>query len=328
VKTDRSLQLAWGASRRPRRAIVVGAGIGGLTAAIALRRLGFAITVIEEAPAARTVDLVVSVRADAVRTLSRLGLGGAIDATGAVAHDEVPCSRATLQAALLDVLGPGAVRIGTECDAVSQDPAGASVWLMDGMELRAEVVVGADGSRSRVRASLFGEEPHSPSGLTSWQAIVTYDSSVDRFLRPGVYESQGVRFGIARLPGHQAHWYAVARVGEDAIRSPRRERDRLWSLFRGSHGAIAELLDATPEDAIVRTTLYRGTPAPRLSVGRVALLGEAARQTPPVPGHGAGRATEDALALADALAGTADVELALERYDNDRRPDAGRRNAA
>jgi 2-polyprenyl-6-methoxyphenol hydroxylase-like FAD-dependent oxidoreductase len=87
VKTDRTLQLAWGATRRPRRAIVVGAGIGGLTSAIALRRLGFAVTVVEEAATAEPADLVVAGRADAVRTLSRLGLGRAIDATGAVAHD-------------------------------------------------------------------------------------------------------------------------------------------------------------------------------------------------------------------------------------------------
>jgi 2-polyprenyl-6-methoxyphenol hydroxylase-like FAD-dependent oxidoreductase len=197
---------------------------------------------------------------------------------------------------------------------------------MDGTVLRADVLVGADGPSSRVRASLFGEEARRPTGLMSWQALVTDHPSVDRVLRPGLYESHGMRFGVARLPGNQAHWYAIARATDDGV-APLHEKDRLWSIFRGTHGAIAELLDATPDDAIVRSTLYDSPPAPRLAVGRIALLGDAARQTPPVPGHGASRATEDALALADALAGTPDVELALERYDDDRRP-AGRRHAA
>jgi 2-polyprenyl-6-methoxyphenol hydroxylase-like FAD-dependent oxidoreductase len=172
--------------KHPAKVIVAGAGIGGLTAAIALRRAGFEVVVFERAAVLREVGAGLLLAANAQRALAKLGLAEAVARLGTPAsaaeirswRGEVLASipaaeleekvgtpsaavhRADLQALLAREVENGTLRLGTEVEAFEQDESGVRVLLADGGHESADILIGADGLRSRLRAGLFGpEEP-------------------------------------------------------------------------------------------------------------------------------------------------------------------------
>jgi 2-polyprenyl-6-methoxyphenol hydroxylase-like FAD-dependent oxidoreductase len=322
------------------RALVVGGGIAGLASAIALQRTGREVVVLERAPELRGIGAGISLWPNAVHALRRLGLGDAVEGAGAVAHDAVLRSwrgsqlgasitaqlagrfgaplvivhRARLQAVMRQAVGPGAVRLGVECVGVTQGEYEASVQLSPGAVEHAALVIGADGLRSCVRSALFGDGPPRYAGLTAWRGVVPLDDGLRRRISSGESFGHGSLFGIARLNGSQAYWWASARRVESDGDEPAGEKASLLRAFSGWHAPIPELVAATPPEAIIRTCLYERAPLARVNAGRVALVGDAAHPMLPNLGQGACQAIEDAVVLADELAGTDDVVAALARY--------------
>jgi 2-polyprenyl-6-methoxyphenol hydroxylase-like FAD-dependent oxidoreductase len=326
--------------------IIVGAGIGGLSAAIALRRRGVAVIVLERAAALHEVGAGVLLWPNAMRVLRQLEVGAAIERAGAVATQNglrswrgiplakgvtdglvawsdtplVVVHRGLLQSILLPALDRGVLRLGAECVGVVQDGARATVRLADGSTEQGDLVVGADGLRSRVRASLVGDEPPRYSGYVAWRGVVPLDRRLADRLRPGESWGRGGLFGIAMLGGNQAYWWASARAGEHADGSPAEEKAAVTRRFRGWHDPIPELVDATLEQAIVRSGLYDRPALARWSAGRVGLLGDAAHPMLANLGQGACQAIEDAGALAEAIGVTPDAAAALRAYSARRAP--------
>ena len=322
------------------RALVVGGGIAGLAAAIALQGTGYEVVVLERAPELWGVGAGISLWPNAVHALRRLGVGDAVEIAGAPAHDAafhswrgpqlgasitsrlqgrfgaplVIVHRARLQAVLRHALGPDAVRLGAECVGVTQGEHDAIVHLASGAEERGGVLVGADGLRSRVRDALFAGAPPRYAGITAWRGVVPLDDALRRRISGGESLGHGSLFGIARLNGSQAYWWASVRCAESDGASPESEKAALLSAFSGWHAPIPELVTATPSEAIIRTCLYERTPLERVSEGRIALVGDAAHPMLPNLGQGACQAIEDAVVLADELAATPDVAAALARY--------------
>jgi 2-polyprenyl-6-methoxyphenol hydroxylase-like FAD-dependent oxidoreductase len=322
------------------RALVVGAGIGGLATAIALRRAGREVVVLERAPELLEIGAGISLWPNAVKALRRLGIGDAVEPAGAPAHDAAFRSRRGAQlgasitsqlqerfgaplvvihrARLLEVmrraLDPDALRLGAECVTVAQDEHGATVHLVGGDVERGTVAIGADGLHSRVRAALFGDGPPRYAGITTWRGVVPLDDALRRRTSGGESFGHGLLFGVARLNGSQAYWWAGARRRESAGEDPAAEKSSLLHAFGTWHDPIPELVAATPPEAIIRTCLYERSQLERLSSGRIALAGDAAHPMLPNLGQGACQAIEDALVLADELAATDDVVAALARY--------------
>ena len=320
--------------------VIVGAGVGGLCAAIALRRFGLRVVVLERAAELREVGAGILLWPNAMRVLRRLDVGAAVEEAGAVAtraglHSSrgnplgpglveelaarfdaplVVVHRGLLQAILLDALDQGVLRLGAECVGVAQDAAGVTVRLADGSMEQGDLVVGADGLHSRVRTVLVGDGPPRYSGYTAWRGIVPLDLSLADRLRPGESWGRGCLFGVARLGGNQAYWWASARIGEGAGGSPAEEKAAVERRFGIWHDPIPELIDATLEQAIVRSSLYDRPPLPRWSAGRVGLLGDAAHPMLATLGQGACQAIEDAAALGDAVGAGPDVTVALQAY--------------
>jgi 2-polyprenyl-6-methoxyphenol hydroxylase-like FAD-dependent oxidoreductase len=332
---------------RARQVVIVGAGVGGLCTAIALRRLGLGVVVLERAAELREVGAGISLCPNAMRVLRRLDVGAAVEEAGAVAtHAGLRNSRGNpfraglvqehaarfdaplvvhrglLQAILLAALDKGVLRLGAECVGVAQDAAGATVRLADGSTEQGDLVVGADGLHSRVRALLVGDGPPRYSGYTAWRGIVPLDLSLADRLRPGESWGRGCLFGVARLGGNQAYWWASARTGEGGGGSPAQEKAAVERRFGVWHDPIPELIDATLEQAIVRSSLYERPPLRRWSVGRVGLLGDAAHPMLASLGQGGCQAIEDAAALGDAVGAASDVTVALEAYGARRAPRA------
>jgi 2-polyprenyl-6-methoxyphenol hydroxylase-like FAD-dependent oxidoreductase len=304
--------------------------------------------VLEQATEMREVGAGVLLWPNAMRVLQRLEVGAAIEDAGAVAANAafrssrgaplgaglaervvarvdaptVVVHRGLLQTILLAALDQHVLRLGARCVGVAQDAEGATVSLADGSTEHGDLVVGADGLHSQVRTVLVGDGRPRYSGYTAWRAIVPLDRSLADRLRPGESWGRGCLFGVAMLGGSQAYWWASARTGEGVGGSPVEEKAAVERRFRIWHDPIPELIDATLEQAIVRTCQYDRPPLRHWSAGRVGLLGDAAHPMLASLGQGACQAIEDAAALGDAVGAGADVTSALRASGVRRAPRA------
>ncbi len=332
--------------RDPAKVMVAGAGIGGLSAAIALRRAGFEVVVFERAPELGEVGAGLLLAANAQKALGRLGLAGAVASLGTpssafevrswrgrvlagnpageldkkLGTSTVAVHRADLQALLIREAGEGTLRLGAEVEGFGQDAGGVMVSLAGGVEERADLLVGADGLRSRVRASLFGPTSPRYAGYTAWRAVV---EPGEQLLPRGTgFESwgRGARFGCAHVGGGGVYWFATRNApegeGDGQPGGPTGTKAALLRRFGGWHRPIGDLIGAAHEDAILRTDIYDREPlAERWGQGGVTLLGDAAHPMTPDLGQGAAQAMEDAVVLARSLREAGDTAEALRRYE-------------
>ncbi|MDT9686902.1 FAD-dependent monooxygenase [Streptomyces sp. P9(2023)] len=334
-------------------AVVVGAGIGGLAAAIGLRRVGWEVTVVERAPLLDDAGAGISLAANGIRALDALGVGTAVRAaargqyTGgtrtpdgtwlarmdgaalerALGTPIVGIPRATLHRLLRAELPPETLVVGAEVTELDRaEPGRVRIRANGGdrvaggteVELEADLVVAADGVDSRTRAALFPDHPGPAySGSTVLRALT--DRPLDLSSDFEITWGHGAEFGHIAFTDGRAEWHAV-------LNSPAgvRHTDPLGELrgrFAGWHEPIPQLLDATrPEDVLHHDIHELTTPLPSFVAGRVALLGDAAHAMTPNLGQGACQALEDAVVLASALARGGDVDSALRAYDAERRP--------
>ncbi|ONI87321.1 hypothetical protein ALI22I_23135 [Saccharothrix sp. ALI-22-I] len=305
------------------KAVVVGGGLGGVTTAVALREVGWEVTVLERAPEFGEVGAGVGVMPNAMRALAALGLaddvrrigtprvaGGVRDPRGRpLAHFDasraehvVAVHRADLHRVLRSAL-PEACLV-TDTDVRSVD------------ELDADLVVAADGIGSRIRRALFPALPEPVyAGTTAWRGVTKAefprDLEISQTLGPGT------EFGVLPLGDGRVCWFA-ATVAPAGGRSGD-ELGEVRRLVGDWHDPITAVLDATPPGTVLRHDIHElATPPPTYVRGRVALLGDAAHAMTPYLGQGACMAIEDAVVLAAACAHT-DVPGALAEYDRRRR---------
>jgi len=327
-------------------AVIVGAGVGGLTAAVALHQLGWRVTVLERADRLATVGSGISLFPNALRALDAVGLGARLRAGGQTvfgtgirhpsgrwlsrADDGVTARRygpAVLvhRPDLIDLLyravPPAAVVTGVHVagDAVTVGGSGPATVAHTGTTITADLVVAADGVHSVLRSRLFPACPGPRyAGYTTWRLVVALDLGPDTQAGAEAW-GRGQRFGLARLPGGRTYCYASAAT-DPGRHAHNGELTELRARFGGWHDPIPALLAAATPDAVIRTDVYeQRSPLPSYVAGRVALLGDAAHAMAPDLGQGGGQALEDAVTLASVLADQPDLPTALARYDQLRR---------
>lgn len=338
---------------------IIGAGIGGLTAAVALRQAGFAVDVYEQAPELTEVGGGINLGPNAVRVLQRLGLGLSLDRDGVrplFTHQRRWQDGRTLQRAVLNPLceqlygAPhltihrrdllAAIASGFPAEHVHLDhrlagfaDQGDSVeaWFDNGARCAVDVLVGADGIHSTVRARLFHDEAPLFAGCVAYRGLVPVDRIADLGLEPGTQSWLGPG-------GHFVHYF-VSRgqllnfVGWTEHDTWNREDwtdratiARALAAFAGWHAQIGRII-AAAETCFI-WALFDRDPLPRWSVGRATLLGDACHPMYPFMGQGAAQSIEDGAALAACLvAGGGDVAGALLRYEEVRLPRARRLQA-
>lgn len=321
---------------------MVGGGIGGLTAALALKRAGWAPTVLERARVPADAGSGISLWPNAMRVLDLLGVGDEMrrreaplsaqgglrrpDGTWLVragaAADQIGVTllhRADLHAVLRAAVAAADVTVVDAADVLGVEPDRPWVSFRAGGELRTVspgLVVGADGIRSVVRRAVVPDAQVRYAGYTSWRAVTRAGAvAVDG---GGETWGRGVRFGYLPLTQGRVYWFVAADANPGG-----RDGDELAAARRlvGSwHDPVPSLLDATSSRSVLRLDICELAPLPTYVRGSVALLGDAAHAMTPDVGQGACQAIEDAWVLATALAGEADVQAALSSYDRLRRP--------
>ncbi|MGA4844929.1 FAD-dependent monooxygenase [Streptomyces sp. G5(2025)] len=326
-----------------RAATIVGGGIGGLAAAIALQRRGWHVEVLEKAPEFTEVGAGISLWPNALCALDALGLAdtvrslGAEEATGGVRDRKgrwlsrtdnaelarrfryplVVLHRAELLRALREALPSRSLKPGSEVSGVREEGGRLVVDHRSG-ESRADLVVAADGLRSALRRALWPAAPAPRyAGYTAWRAVT--EPLAEPPSAGAVSWGRGERIGFTALPGDRMYCFATATLPEAAALGTS-DHAELLRRFGGWPDPVPALLAAVPADAVLRHDLYDLPPLSTFVRGRVALLGDAAHAMTPNLGQGACQALEDAVTLAHCLDATADTDAALRSYDRLRRP--------
>jgi 2-polyprenyl-6-methoxyphenol hydroxylase-like FAD-dependent oxidoreductase len=309
-----------------RTATVVGAGIGGLAAGIALRRSGWDVTVYEAAAEPRQLGSGLSIWPNAVRALRALGLGGladdAITQSGGVRRADgsllagfeegviearfgeplLGVHRGDLLAALLVACGHERVRFGKRASGIE----GRELRFEDGDTARADLIVGADGLGSVVRRGLLGDGEPRDAGIVAYRGVAEFEGE----LPAGEWWGPGSVAGLLPLQGGRVYWYFGVR-GEDGP-------GVLDELIDSYDPAVGEIVRLTPVEEVLVHKLYDRDPVKSWSRGEATLLGDAAHPMLPFIGQGACSALEDAVVLAAALADAPDVSAGLVAYERAR----------
>jgi 2-polyprenyl-6-methoxyphenol hydroxylase-like FAD-dependent oxidoreductase len=322
------------------RAIIIGGGIGGLCAAIALQQKGIEAKIFERVAELKEVGAGLSLWVNAIKALNKIGLterlqalsipqisGGIKTSQGDLISTAMPeevqkrfgtalilmVHRAELHEALLEKLGKENLQLAADCLRFEQDDEGVTAHFSDGQKVRGDFLIGADGINSVIRAQLFGASKPRYSGYTAWRAVTKFDSA---FFKQGASESwgRGARFGMVPMSDERLYWFATKNASEGASDAAIGRKREVADCFRGWHEPIETLITATDEQAILRNDIYDREPLQNWTKDRVTLLGDAAHPMTPNLGQGACQAIEDAVELADSVSKNHSVKAALKIY--------------
>ena len=329
------------------RVAVIGGGIGGLTAALALRQTGFEVDVYEQASELTQIGGGINMGPNAVRILRRLGLAAGLDREGVrplFTHQRRWQDGRTLQRAplnplceelygsphitihradLLAVIASGFpaehIHLGHCLVGLENKSDSVEARFENGARIKADILVGADGINSTVRSALFGEEASVFAGCVAYRGLVPAERLADL----------GLEIGSQSWVGPGAHFvhYFVSRGGllnfvgwtehDEWNREDWTDRAtvaRALAAFEGWHPQVRRIIGAA--DTCFIWALFDRDPLPHWSVGRATLLGDACHPMYPFMGQGAAQAIEDGATLAACLltagsAGPADGPAAL-----------------
>ena len=329
---------------------IIGAGLGGLTAALALMRIGWRVRVYEAAPVLGEVGAGISVAAGTGRGLAALGIGPALlaaslpvpavafahyrsgDLLAGVYDKGAPVDRglatarhihrADLHAILLDAvraIDKGAVLTGKRLVHATQDGDRAIAGFADGSVVDADLLIGADGARSTVRQTSFDRDAPQFAGQIAFRCLVPIERAAPFMTRGNAVVSVGAARMFHRYLVRGGLLVNVIGIGqnehwrEEGWNTPASPAEFLAD-YADFHPDVTGLIAAAPRDSLIKWGLFVRPPMHRWNKGRVLLLGDAAHPILPFLGLGAALAIEDGVVLARALAAVPDLAVALDAY--------------
>ncbi|WP_175409180.1 FAD-dependent monooxygenase [Streptomyces sp. TRM64462] len=330
-----------------RTALVVGAGIGGLTAAAALRDAGWDVEIHERATELRAAGSGLSVMSNAIAALRSADLDPGLAERGQVLRSyhvrttrgrlirefpfpsiirrlgvpSVLITRSALQQALLEATDGIPLHLDSAAEDFTVDEATGRVTVRfaDGREACGDVLVGADGFNSAMRRRLVGPEESRDSGYICWLALTPF--SHPRFTPGSVthYWGSGQRFGLVDMGGGLLYWWGTKNMPARLSHGWKGGKADVRQAFAGWADEVRKAIEVTPEEAILAVPSRDRVFLERWGRGPVTLLGDAAHPMLTSLGQGSGMAIEDAVVLARRLRGATDVAGALRAYENERR---------
>lgn len=328
-------------------AIIIGGGIGGLSASIALGRAGVQAQVYERAPEIEEVGAGLSLWSNGVKALRYLGVGdelaavtspldlvGTRTASGTAVdlidlqsvHDKVGARsiamhRSELLQVLLNACDPATIHVDKEVRDVEQTSDRVTARFADGTRTSADFLVAADGVLSSVRQRLVPAATLGYAGYSTYRSVLDDFDTGDGWPRRAIMRtlSCGSYFGAGEIGPRRYLWFLTKNRRPDEP-EPGGRKASVMNLVSSWAPPIASFVDATPEGDILLHPVYKLRPLKTWRFGRIVLLGDAAHPIEPALGMGASLAIEDALVLGRSLEQDRDPERAFRRYEDRRMP--------
>ena len=333
------------------KAVIIGAGMGGMSAAIALRQIGIDTEVYERVTENKPVGAAISVWSNGVKCLNHLGLeeqtarlGGIVDTMSYLdAHtgetmcrfsmqpliDEVgqrpyPIARAELQAMLMEAYGMDEINFGMKMVGVADGADEATATFADGTTVSADVIIGADGASSITREYVLGGPvTRRYAGYVNFNGLVETDDAIGPATEWTTYVGDGKRVSVMPVSDGRFYFFFDVVMPEDSDEKENYERGDAREVLRGHFGdwapGVQTLIDKLDPMATNRVEILDLDPFHTWVKGRGAVLGDAAHNTTPDIGQGGCSAMEDAVALQWAFRDhPGDVHAALLAYQQAR----------
>ncbi|MFI9505407.1 FAD-dependent monooxygenase [Nocardia sp. NPDC052566] len=330
----------------PIKVVVLGAGIGGLTTAAALRHAGFGVELYEGAPELRAQGFGLSVQANGIMALRSLGLGieeelldrGAKVETFSFRNPDgsplrvlpvhrqdarlgapsLSLHRSDLHAALLRAIGDTPTHVGAQATRFVDDGDHVRVEFADGRVAEGDLLIGADGIRSMVRTQLHGHAEPRPGNFVCWLACIPFEHRAVPQGYAAHYWGTGMRFGIADIGHGRVYWWGTQTMPGDEAANWQGGKEELLKIYADWAPEVRACIEQTDDADILAVPAWDRPPLAELGRGRVTLLGDAAHPMLPSLGQGANSAIEDAVVLAHALKTSLDPVAGLRRYEQQR----------
>lgn len=329
------------------KAIIIGGGIGGACAAIALQRSGIETDVYEAVKEIKPVGAAISIWPNGVKCLNALGMGAPLRAlagnmasmayrdhrhgseltrfsmaplVAAVGERPCPVARAELQAMLLDTYGRERVQFGKRVARVAQDAHGVTAWFEDGSSATGDLLIAADGTHSVVRAEVLGyQTPRRYAGYVNWNGLVTIDELIAPADQWTTFVGEGKRVSLMPVSGNRFYFFFDVPLPKGLAEDRDSLRADLSRYFSGWAEPVQRLIAQIDPNTTNRVEIHDIEPFSQLVSGRIALLGDAAHSTTPDIGQGGCAAMEDAIVLAHCLENqAASVTQRLQHYQEQR----------
>ncbi len=328
------------------KVIIVGAGMGGLTTAIAMRQAGYDVEIYDRVRQLRPAGAGISLWSNGVKVLNRLGLGAEIAQIGGtmqrmsylsktgetltdfslqplidrVGQRPYPVSRTDLQQMLLTAFGAKNVQLNSQCIAVEQTEESATAIFADGRRATGDMVVGADGTHSIIRTTVLGQPTtRRYAGYVNWNGLVEANQSLAPKQSWVIYVGDHQRASMMPVGGDRFYFFFDVPLPKGS--EPKGDaQEELSCYFKGWAEPVQRLIQQLKPTQTNRVEIHDIEPLPTLVRGRVALLGDAGHSTAPDLGQGGCQAIEDAWVLTNVLLTTnLGVADALKRYETARR---------
>ena len=324
----------------PGVALIAGAGVGGLAAALVLKRAGWKVRVFERSARLQELGFGLMLAPNAMAALQEIGLADRVRERGFVPRSveirstdgrllrqfrtdgssttdallPVIALRRALYGTLLDALGQDSISVSSEVTGFAASPDGVTLHLAAAPSVTGDFLIGADGVRSVVRHGLQpGGTAPTPSVFAGIRGVA-FDAAR---LLPGLDAlavlGAGLEAAAVRASPDAIYWYASL-IGSEYEPAPSAERVR-EALIAKVDARLRDVANATRAEELRFERFLEMRPLPAWGRGRVTLLGDAAHPVLPHTGQGAAQALEDAVAIGLALAATPDIETALRKYE-------------
>ncbi len=325
---------------------IIGAGIGGLTTAIALRQKGFEVEIFEASIDFRKAGSGINLAINAMQVYKKLGVYDEISSLGSytkalLVTDEkmgvitkvdlenaeikykaktYAIHRAALHSILLSRLDGVKIHLNKRIKALSQTDDGVNFTFEDGTSYVSNVLIGADGIHSVVRKSIFRNTELRIAKQACWRGIVHIDIPQRYKIELNELWGKGKRFGFVHINENDVYWYALTNYKTDyKIEFSNTNVEELFSDFSP---LIRKIISSTEKSSIIFNEMIDLKPISSWYHKNVCLIGDAAHATTPNLGQGACQAIETAYVLADCLASEKNIQSAFQKLENVRKKNA------
>lgn len=326
---------------------IIGAGMGGLTTGIALKKFGHRVTIYEQAEQILPVGAAISLWSNGVKCLNYLGLTEQVAKLGGQMNDlayidglngevmtqfslaplieEVgqrpyPVSRAELQNMLMDEFGRKDIQLGKKMVSIEDKGQHVEIGFQDGSTASAALLIGADGTHSMTRQYVLGKQVERRyAGYVNWNGLVEISEDLAPAQQWTTFVGEGKRASLMPVAEHRFYFFFDVPLPAGLENQRSEYKTLLKQYFSGWCPQVQRLIDSIDEQKTNRVEIHDIEPFTQFYKGRVVILGDAAHSTTPDIGQGGCQAMEDAVYLARALQiNTLGLEDALKRYQNKR----------